>query len=134
MRYGEEAQTYIPGDIPEEPTLSLKVCVDIKAYAKHDPPLICEVTTDWYNMCVRITGENKQVDMDIKATADTGAQVDVIGTDHIGRMGLEIEYLLRSKMSLNCANNSLAGNLAVLVGHKALIKNKNSELRDGEGW
>ena len=51
-------------------------------------------------MCVRIMGENQQVDMDIKATADTGAQVDVIGTDHVERMGLQIAFLLRTKMSL----------------------------------
>ena len=72
--WSEKAQTYVPAEIPEEPTLSLKLCVDIKAYAKHDPPFKSEVTCDWYNICVRITGENKQVDMDIKATADTGAQ------------------------------------------------------------
>ena len=38
--------------------------------------------------------------MDMKATADTGAQVDVIGTDHVERMGLQIAFLLRTKMSL----------------------------------
>ena len=100
--WSEKAQTYVPAEIPEEPTLSLKLCVDIKAYAKHDPPLICEVTFDWYNMCVRIMGENQQVDMDMKATADTGAQVDVIGTDHVER-------------------NSPAGNLGVFF---ARVKGK----------
>ena len=35
--WSEKAQTYVPAEIPEEPTLSLKLCVDIKAYAKHDP-------------------------------------------------------------------------------------------------
>ena len=57
--------------------------------------------------------------MDIKATADTGAQVDVKGTDHIGRMDLEIKNVFKIKMSLNCVNNSLAGNLGVFfVGVK----------------
>ena len=59
--------------------------------------------------------------MDMKATADTGAQVDVIGTDHVERMGLQIAFLLRTKMSLNCANNSPAGNLGVFF---ARVKGK----------
>ena len=37
--WSEEAQTYIKSSLPEEPSLKLRMCLDILPYRKHDPPL-----------------------------------------------------------------------------------------------
>ena len=91
---------------PREPELQIKMCVDIKVYAKHKPPLTCEVTEEWFDSLV----DKQQVDVDLVSTADSGAQVNIIGTDHLNRFGLEIKHLLKSKMTLNCANDVLSRN------------------------
>ena len=107
--WSDSLQTYVEMKVPNEPRLNFKMCVDIKVYAKHRPPLNCLVTEVWYNSLKN----GQQVDVDMTATADTGAQVTIMGTDHLKKFGLQIQHLLRSKMTLNCANNSLAGNLGV---------------------
>ena len=118
--WSEIQQTYVEIKVPSELRLHFEMCVDIKIYAKHKPPLACLVTEEWYNGLK----DNRQVDVDISATADTGAQVNIMGTDHLDKFGVRVEHLLKSKMSLNCANNSLAGNLGVF-----LYKNKRQPLQ-----
>ena len=39
--WSEEAQTYIKSNLPEEPILKLRMCLDILPYKKHNPPLEC---------------------------------------------------------------------------------------------
>ena len=47
--WSENQQTYVEKRVPNEPRLKFKMCVDIKVYAKHRPPLACLVTEEWYN-------------------------------------------------------------------------------------
>ena len=107
--WSESLQTYVETEVPKEPQIKFKMCVDVKVYAKHKPPLDCLVLEDWYNGLV----DNQQECVELTATADSGAQVDVIGTDHLKGLGLGISNLLRSRMTINCANNNPAGNLGV---------------------
>ena len=46
-------KTYKKSDLPEEPTLKLRMNLDIKAYAKHGPPLQCTVQRKGY-LCGRL--------------------------------------------------------------------------------
>ena len=45
--------------------------------------------------------------------ADSGAQVDIIGVDHIHKIGLIQEQLLLTRVSLDCANATETGELGV---------------------
>ena len=45
--WSETAQTYIKSKLPEEPSLKLRMCLDILPYKKHDPPLQCNITKEW---------------------------------------------------------------------------------------
>merc|ERR1712215_655134 len=39
-------------------------------------------------------------------TADTGAQVNILGVNHIQKLGLKVNCLLKTKMVVNCANDT----------------------------
>ena len=72
--------------------------LDIKAYAKHNPPLICTVQKQWKDSLV----DNNQFDILLKkCTADTGAQCFLLGADHLPDLGLSVEDLLQSEINLN---------------------------------
>jgi len=109
--WSEEAQTYIKSSIPEEPSLKLRMCLDILPYKKHDPPLQCTVQQSWLD---NLGPKMEQKDITVMtSTADTGAQCFLLGRDHLPGLGLGIEDLLPSEISLNCANSLTAGNLGV---------------------
>jgi hypothetical protein len=98
--WSAEFHTYVETDVPKEPELKIQMCLDIKVYAKHKPPLDCCVTEKWVDGLI----DNQQVDVQLTSNADIGAQVDVLGTDHLEGFGLEIKHLLRTRMELKCAN------------------------------
>ena len=106
----DKSQTYIKSSLPKEPTLKIRMCVDILSYRRHDPPLDCAVQQSWIDSL-----ENRQQkDILLKtSTADTGAQCFLLGRDHLPGLGLGVENLLRSEINLNCANSTTAGNLGV---------------------
>lgn len=118
----EEWSESLQTEVPSEPELQITMWVDTKVYAKHKPPLECDVTEEW----VDSLEDNQQVDVDLVSTADSGAQVNIIGTDHLNRFGQDIKHLLKSKMTLNCANDSLAGKLGVFI---ARIKAKHHKTK-----
>ena len=75
----ERSHTYIKSNLPEEPTIKLRMNVDILAYAKHRPPLKCTVQEKRMDSLV----DNKQFDIVLKkSTADTGTQYFLLGADH----------------------------------------------------
>ena len=51
----------------------------------------------------------------ILMSADTGAQVDTIGPQHLAKLGLDKGGLLRSSVGLYCANDSKATYLGVFL-------------------
>ena len=109
--WSEENQTYVKSHLPVEPTIKLRMCLDILSYRKHDPPLPCGVKKSWVDS---LGPTKQQKDIILKAsTADTGAQCFLLGSDHLPGLGLGIEHLLPSEINLNCANSTTAGNLGV---------------------
>ena len=108
--WNENTQTYVKSELPEEPDLKIRMCVDFLAYKKHNPPLKCTVKQEWKDNLVN----NQQKDIVLKtSTADTGAQCFLLGRDHLPGLGLDVDNLLRSEINLNCANSTMAGNLGV---------------------
>ena len=122
--WSESLQTYVETEVPKDPQIKFKMCVDVKVYAKHKPPLDCLVEEDWYNSLV----DKQNMSVELSATADSGAQVDVIGTDHLRGLGLRVSLLLRSRMTINCANNNPAGNLGVFFAKIKATHYKTGEL------
>ena len=110
MTWCEKSQTYTKSNLAEEPTLKLRMNLDITAYTKHSPPLQCTVQRIWKDSLVN----NKQFDIVLtKSTVDTGAQCSLLAADHLPDLGLSMEDLLQSEINLNCANSTMAGNLGV---------------------
>ena len=109
-----EVLPYKKSDLPEEPNLKHRMNLDIKAYAKHSPPLQCTVQRNWIDSLV----DNKQFDIVLKkSTADTGAQGFLLGADHLSDLRLSVEDLMQSEINLNCANSTMAGNLGVFYSN-----------------
>ena len=69
--WSDTQQTYVETEVPKDPVIKFKMCVDVKVYAKHKPPLDCMVLEEWVNGLV----DNKQECLELTATADSGAQV-----------------------------------------------------------
>ena len=77
--WSAEHLMYVETDLPDEPEMKVWMCVDIKAYAKHKPPLLCYIMEEWKDSLV----DNQQEAVVLTTTADTGAQVFVLGIDHL---------------------------------------------------
>jgi hypothetical protein len=103
--WDEEEEMYIKSGLPEEPKLTIRMCVDILAYVQ------LSMMDKWY----ADMGPNKQQkDIVLKTSiADTGAQCFLLGSNHLQGLGLDVSSLLQSKINLNCANSTAAGNLGV---------------------
>ena len=67
----DKFQTYIKASLRKEPTMKIRMCLDILSYKKHDPTLDCQVQQKWIDKL-----ENRQQkDIVLKtSTADTWAQ------------------------------------------------------------
>ena len=106
----KKSKTYRKSDLPEEPTLKLRMNLGIKAYAKQSPSLQCTVQREWINNLV----DNKQFNIVLQnSTADSGVQCFLLGADHLPDLGLSAEDLMQSEINLNCAKSIMAGNLGV---------------------
>ena len=77
-------QTYIKASLRKDPTMKIRMCLDILSYKKHDPPLDYQVQQKWIDSL-----ENRQQkDILLKtSTADTGAQCFLLGRDHLPGLG-----------------------------------------------
>ena len=88
---------YIKSELPKEPRIKIRMCVDILAYKSHEPYVQLSVGGDWYAGL----GPNKQQKDVVMETpvADTGAQCFIIGSNHLRGLGLEISSLLQSEIN-----------------------------------
>jgi hypothetical protein len=109
--WDERVGRYIKSELPEEPKLKIRMCVDILAYRSHQPYVQSSVREDWY---ANLGPNRQQKGMVLETSiADTGAQCFIIGSNHLRGLGLDVSSLLQSGINLNCANSTAAGNLGV---------------------
>ena len=109
VEWCDKPQTFIKSSLPEEPTMKIRMCLDISSYSKHDPPLNWGVLQSWLDGLKPGACGVQQKDIVLKTTtADTGAQCFLLGRDHLPGLGLSVENLLRSEINLSCANSTAA--------------------------
>jgi hypothetical protein len=86
---------YIKSELPEEPKLKIRMCLDVMAYRSHKPYVQLSMREDWY----AILGHSKQQkDVVLKTSiADTGAQCFIIGRNHLHGLGLDVSCLQGSR-------------------------------------
>merc|ERR1712208_52656 len=91
-----------------EPKLDIKMCVDVPGYKQHRPPLTCLMTQyrNGVDLGKRKPGTAWNQGASFSKTADTGAQVNILGVNHIQKLGLKMNCLLKTKMVVNCANDT----------------------------
>jgi hypothetical protein len=102
---------YITSELPEDPNLKIRICVDVLAYRSHKPYVQLSMRDDWY---ANLGPRKQQKDVVLKTSiADTGTQCSLLGSNHLHGLGLDVSSLLQSEINLNCANSTAAGNLGV---------------------
>ena len=112
--YDDEKAEYVKKLPPKDAKIHISMQVDSEAYINHKPELPCSMMKEF---CVKKgsnwvqdkTKSTPKTDM----TADTGAQVDIVGKDRLHKLGLTVEELLKTSVGLDCANNIEAGVLGV---------------------
>jgi hypothetical protein len=93
------------------PTIKFSIRVDCKAYHEHVPRLECMMTKKMQ------ASKELTVPYLFRPTADTGAQVTVLGDEHLGKLGLDITGLHHSKVTMDCANNKVLETIGVFFGY-----------------
>ena len=103
--------------VEEKPALSQKIKVssklDIQAYKSHSLPLKIMMAKEFMKKMTTTNMINPYLS---ESTADTGAQVIILGHNHNHRIGLNIPCLHRTEMVLDCANASATGAMGVFFG------------------
>ena len=92
------------------PTIQVNIKLDIKAYKTHSLPLEIMMTREIVKKLTTTTTINPYLSA---PTADTGAQVIILGHNHLSKIGLHIACLHRTAAVLDCANASATGALGV---------------------
>jgi hypothetical protein len=113
---------YIKSELPEEPKMKIRMCVDVLAYRSHKPYVQLSMKDDWY---ASLGPSKQQKDVVLKTSiADTGAQCFLLGSNHLHGLC----SLLQSEINLNCANSTAAGNLGLFFAKGQGERHKTEEV------
>merc|ERR1712106_1305847 len=109
MTYDQEKERYVQQQPQKDAPLAVTIQVDSDEYLRHTPklPLILNKGHCKWNGTKMIHDLTKPLPM-ITIAADTGAQVDTMGPQHLAKLGLDEEGLLRSSVGLYCADDTKA--------------------------
>jgi hypothetical protein len=109
----EEYHKLLKKFVEKKPALSPKIRVsvklDIQANESHSPPLKIMMAEEFGRKLATMTTINPYLSA---PTADTVAQVIILGHNHSGKIGLNISCLPRTATLLDCANASATGAMA----------------------
>merc|ERR1712106_453363 len=116
MTCDQEKKRYVQQQPPKDAPLTVTIQVDSEEYLRHTPklPLILNKRHCRWNGTKMIHDLTKPLPT-ISMAADTGAQVDTVGPQHLAKLGLDKEGLLRSSVGLYCADNMKAHYLGVFL-------------------
>ena len=87
--------------------------MDIQAYKSHSPPLAVKLELEYVKM---LTKSTIITPLFTASTADTAAQVIILGHNHLAKMGLNISCLHRTETVMDCANSTVTGAMGVFFG------------------
>ena len=114
MIYDLKKKMYLQLQPPKDAPIAVTVQVDSEEYLRHTPKLPLILNKGHWNGTKWIHNLTKPLPT-ISMAADTGAQVDTIGPQHLAKLGLDKEGLLRSSVGLYCADNKKAHYLGVFL-------------------
>ena len=95
------------------PKIKVSIKLDSPAYKSRSPPLEVKFSTDY----VKFLSKSSLITLFFTAsTADTGAQVIILGHNHLESIGLKILCLYKMSTVLDCANSTVTGAMGVFNG------------------
>ena len=132
MTYDLKKKMYVQQQPPKDAPLAVTIQVDSEEYLRHTPklPLIINKGHCKWNGTKWIHDLTKPLPM-ITMAADTGAQVDTVGPQHLAKLGLDEEGLLRSSVGLYCADDTKAHYLGGVPGQNYGNIRGNEAKQDG---
>ena len=93
------------------PTIQVSVKVDIRSYKSHSPPLECRLSRNTFNSKKLVLRPYI-----VASTADTGAQANILGLNHLNKFGISVGCLHRTPTVLDCANATETDVVGVFLG------------------
>merc|ERR1712106_1249732 len=116
MTYDQEKEMYVQQQPPKDAPLAVTIQVDSEEHFRHTPKLPLTINKDhcMWNGMKWVHNLTKPL-LTIVMSADTGAQVNTIGPQHLAKLGLNEEGLLRSSVGLFCADDTKAHYLGVFL-------------------
>ena len=112
--YDEKAAVY-KEQLPEkDPMISKKKQIDVQAFLDHKSKLPISTLNEF---CVWSESKPKLIRLTPRVTmmAESGAQVDIIGEEQLAKFGMATRDLLSTRVTLDCANNTKAQVLGVIL-------------------
>ena len=94
------------------PKINVSIKLDIRSYKTHDPPLECKIAFDYVRKCK----DSKLQPYVAASTADTGTLANILGLNHLNKLGLNIGCLHRSATIMDCANSSQTEVIGAFLG------------------
>ena len=112
------------------PKINVSIKLDIRSYKTHDPPLECKIALDYVQKCK----DSKLQPYVAASTADTGAQANILGLNHLNKLGLNIGCLHRSATIMDCANSSKNEVIGAFLGCIRAAARSRGEQQYTEAW
>ena len=91
------------------PRLQVSIKLDIQSYKSHSPPLECRLRQEFF----QDSGSQLYT---VTSTADTGAKTNILGLNHLNKIGLTVSCLHRTPTVLDCANATVSDVIGVFLG------------------
>jgi hypothetical protein len=113
--YDKHQERYVEKLAAHSPTIKVSIRVDCKAYHEHVPMLECMMKSPF--MKKMEASKELTVPYLFRPTADTGALATVLGDEHLGKLGMDITCLHCSKVTMDCANNTVLDTIGVFFGY-----------------
>ena len=95
------------------PKIKVSVKLNIQAYKSHSPPLKIMINKEYVKKMTITNMINPYLSV---STGDTGAQVIILGHNHLNKVGLNFSCLHRTETVMDCANATAKGAMGVFFG------------------
>ena len=93
------------------PKIQVSIKLDIRSYKSHSPPLECRLSKNAFYSKVSVLRPYI-----VASTADTGAQANILGLNHLNKFGISVGCLHRTPTVLDCANATETDVVGVFLG------------------
>ena len=112
--YVKSAKKFVEKLADPSPTIDITLRVDFQAYNDHEPRLDCLILNKHIDKMRRSSGIWP---VKFSPIADTGAQANVLGDEHLEKIGMNSASLHPTRVTMDCANKTSLEAYGVFLGY-----------------